>query len=124
MAKVVFCEDEKMMQELIRRFLRPHEIHIASDGVEGLKMIERTRPDVILLDISMPRCDGFELARALKANPSLANIPIIFITGFGQKDDEKESAKYSSFYLMKPFGAYDLRTIISMILLKSTGGTI
>src|SRR5438309_10770752 len=86
MAKIVFCEDEKLLQKLFRALLRSteHEVYVASDGLEGFAIIEREHPDLILTDISMPRCDGFQLADAVKAHASLAAIPIIFMTGFAR----------------------------------------
>src|SRR5579859_3184907 len=116
MAKIVFCEDEKLLQKLFRVLLRSteHEVYVASDGLEGLAIIEREHPDLILTDISMPRCDGFQLADAVKAHPSLAAIPIIFVTGFAQKHDMEEAARHGPIgYLIKPFAAADLRTAIA-----------
>ena len=63
MAKIVFCEDEKVLQKLFQALLRStgHEISFASDGVTGLALIERERPDLIVTDISMPGLSGDEL---------------------------------------------------------------
>jgi CheY-like chemotaxis protein len=73
MAKIVFCEDEGFLQKLIHHIMRStkHEVYIASDGLEGLALIERTHPDLILTDISMPDYDGFQLADTVKARPHL-----------------------------------------------------
>ena len=119
MAKIVFCEDEKLLQKLFRALMRSteHEIHIASDGIEGLAIIERERPDLILTDISMPHCDGFQLADAVKARPSLATIPIIFVTGFAQKYDMEEAVRHGARgYLLKPFKPADLQAAIAAAL--------
>lgn len=129
MAKIVFCEDEKVLQKLFRVLLRStrHEIYIASDGIEGLAMIKRVHPDLILTDISMPGLDGFQLADAVKADPSLAAIPIVFVTGFAQKYDMEEAARHgASGYLLKPFTTEDLRAAIAAALVahedNSEGG--
>src|SRR5438270_9767648 len=92
MAKIIFCEDEERIQKLIRIMLRGslHEIHIASDGIEGLELIESERPDLIFTDVSMPRCDGFQMADIVKARPHLAHIPIIFVTAFAQRIEKEE----------------------------------
>src|SRR5215469_13933022 len=122
MAKIVFCEDEQLLQKLFRALLRSteHEIYIASDGIEGLALIKSVRPDLILTDISMPRCDGFQLADAVKANPSLAAIPIVFITGFAQKYDIEEAARHGARgYLLKPFTPEDLRATIAAALVAN-----
>ncbi|TMC23213.1 MAG: response regulator [Chloroflexi bacterium] len=69
MAKLLFCEDEELIQKLIHYALRKtgHELHFASDGNEGLALIENLRPDLIFTDISMPGCDGFQFADAVRA---------------------------------------------------------
>lgn len=121
MAKIVFCEDEALLQKLVRIFLRTttHELHIASDGLEGLALIERERPDLILTDISMPRCDGFQLANIVKARPHLANIPLLFVTAFAQRADIAEGMQRGAIgYLLKPFSATDLQAAIETALLS------
>lgn len=115
MAKIVFCEDEVRIQKLIRTMLRStsHEIYIASDGIEGLLLIECERPDLIFTDVSMPRCDGFQLSDAIKARPHLAQIPIIFVTAFAQRAEMEEGFRHGAIsYLTKPFSPSDLRTKI------------
>ena len=112
MAKIVFCEDEVRIQKLIRTMLRStsHEVYMASDGVEGLALIERERPDLIFTDISMPNCDGFQLAEAVKAQPHLAQIPLIFVTAFAQRTEIEEGYRRgATSYLIKPFSPADLR---------------
>ena len=129
MAKIVFCEDEVLLQKLFRVLLRSteHEIFIASNGIEGLDIIKRVHPDLILTDISMPGCDGFQLADAVKADSSLAAIPIVFVTGFAQKYDMEEAAHHGARgYLLKPFTIEDLRAAIAANLIahenQSEGG--
>jgi CheY-like chemotaxis protein len=125
MAKIVFCEDEELLQKLIRRICRStaHEIYIASDGLEGLALIEQEHPDLIFTDISMPYCDGFQLADTVKAHPHLASIPIIFITGFAQKYDMEEGARHGAAgYLIKPFTIADLRETIAAALVPHGEG--
>lgn len=129
MAKVVFCEDEKLLQKLVCVLLRSteHEIYIASDGIEGLALIKRVHPDLILTDISMPGLDGFQLADAVKADPYLSAIPIVFVTGFAQKYDMEEAARHGARgYLLKPFTPENLRATIDSALVahedNSEGG--
>src|SRR5215472_15609316 len=126
MAKIVFCEDEKLLQKLFRALLRSteHEIYIASDGIEGLAIIEHEHPDLIVTDISMPRCDGFQLADAVKANPGLAAIPIVFVTGFAQTYDMEEAARHGARgYLLKPFKTVDLQATIAAALVAYEGNS-
>jgi len=124
MAKIVFCEDEKALQQLFYAYLRPmeHEVYMVSNGLEGLALIERERPDVILTDISMPGCDGFALAAMIKAKPLLAAIPITFVTGFAQKADMEEAARYGAIgYLVKPFLGATLRATVTAALRRGRG---
>lgn len=119
MAKIVFCEDEKLLQKLFRILLRSteHEIYMASDGIEGLAIIKRVHPDLILTDISMPNCDGFQLADAVKADPNLSAIPIVFVTGFAQQYDMEEAVRHGARgYLLKPFTTKNLRAAINSAL--------
>ena len=116
MAKIIFCEDEERIQKLIRIMLREtsHEVYTASDGVEGLALIERERPDLIFTDVSMPSCDGFQLAEAVKAQPHLAHIPIIFVTAFAQRTEMEEGYRHGAIgYLIKPFSPAALREKIN-----------
>jgi len=63
-----------------------YEVCQAADGVEALALIERAEPDLILLDIDMPRMDGITLCRALKADPLRRLIPVVLITALGDRD--------------------------------------
>ncbi len=125
MARIVFCEDEVFLQKLIHLILRSteHEVYIASNGLEGLTLIERERPDLIFTDISMPGWDGFQLADAVRARPHLASIPIIFVTAFAQHVDVEEGILHGGKgYLLKPFSAADLRAMIEEALVPNNGG--
>jgi len=111
MAKIVFCEDEVLIQKLFRVMLRStnHELHLASDGAQGLELVERVRPDLIFTDISMPVCDGYQFADAVKARPHLAHIPIIFVSAFAQHAEMEEGFRHGGVsYIIKPFSAADL----------------
>jgi two-component system response regulator MtrA len=120
MAKIIFCEDEARIQKLIRVIMRStdHEVFVAADGVEGLTLIERERPDIVFTDISMPDCDGFQLAEAMQANPALANIPLIFVTAFAQQPEREEGFRHGAVgYLIKPFSPTELREMIDAFVI-------
>lgn len=117
MAKIVFCEDEANIQKLVKVMLRSsrHEVYMASDGIEGLELIEQVHPDLIFTDISMPGRDGYQLADELKARPELAHIPIIFISAFAQRSMMNEGYRHGgASYLTKPFSAADLLEKINL----------
>ena len=119
MAKLVFCEDEAHIQKLIRVMLRNtnHEIFIASDGVEGMALIERERPDIVFTDVAMPNCGGFQMVEQLQKHPTLAQTPVVFVTAFGQYPERMEGYRLGAIdYLVKPFSPADLRSKIELLL--------
>lgn len=109
MAKVVFCEDDPMIQKLIKVGLRGegHELHMASDGIEGLALIRRERPDVVFTDVTMPMLDGYGLADRLKEDRSTADIPVIFMTAGSRAEATRRHGE--SGVLEKPFTLAQLR---------------
>jgi len=116
MGKIVFCEDDPMIQKLIRAAFKTggHQIFIASDGAEGLTLIERELPDVVFSDVSMPNLDGFQLGDALKAGPTTAHIPIVFMTASVQRAQIDEALRHGAAgVLPKPFTMADLRARVA-----------
>ncbi len=124
MSKVVFCEDDPMIQKLIRAALRsePHEIHLASSGDEGLALIRRELPDVVFTDVSMPGMDGYQLAGHLKADPTTAHIPIVFMTASVLRGQPEEAERHGGAgVLLKPFNMADLRARLTALTRGGTG---
>ena len=119
MSKIVFCEDDPMIQKLIQAAMRGsgHDLHIASDGEEGLALIRRVRPDLIFSDVSMPKLDGFQLGDALKASPETAGIPLIFVTASVQRAQIAEAEQHgAAAVLPKPFTMAELRARVAEFL--------
>jgi len=112
MGKVVFVEDDPTIRKLVRAALTasPHEIHFATNGREGLALIERVIPDVVFTDVSMPEMDGLQLADAIHARPALAKVQLVFVTASLQREQvERYFAHGAVAYLGKPFTMADLR---------------
>jgi two-component system, OmpR family, alkaline phosphatase synthesis response regulator PhoP len=88
LAKIVVIEDDLTFLDLLRVHLSGagHEVLTAEDAVLGLRAIIANAPELILLDLSVPYMDGFEMLKALRSDPSTRNIPVIVLTGRG--DDE------------------------------------
>ncbi len=84
--KVLIIEDEEILLELLQKKLTQegYEVTIAKDGVEGLEKVKEQIPDVILLDIIMPKMGGFEVMKELQKQEKFSNIPIIIISNSGQ----------------------------------------
>lgn len=119
MAKIIFCEDDPSVQKLIRVALRsmPHEIYIAGNGAEGLKLIERERPNAVFTDISMPELDGLQLIDELKARSPLKHIPVIVVTASVQRHQIEELHRHGvADYLGKPFNIHDLRAKVEQFV--------
>ncbi len=93
MKHVLVIEDNEINQELIKRRLekRGFKVDIASDGESGLKLVQEIMPDLILLDISLPRMDGLEVVKTLKANPQLSRIPVIALTAHAMEGDRQKA---------------------------------
>lgn len=112
MAKIVFCEDSPVTQNLIRAILRTtaHELHFASGGLEGLRLIDSVRPDVVFTDIHMEEMTGLQLCARIKARPDLLHIPIVLMTASVQSSFlEVGYRNGASDHIIKPFTPEELR---------------
>ena len=84
--KILLVEDEEIMISLLQRKLKNegYEVDVAQDGEEGLEKIKETKPDLILLDIMMPKMGGFEMMEKMRDDPDLKKIPVVIISNSGQ----------------------------------------
>jgi CheY-like chemotaxis protein len=104
-AKVLYIEDNEQNLYLVSYILEKHgyEVHAAQDGQEGIDKAAAVRPDLILLDIQLPRMDGYAVARRLRANHDLAGTPIVAVTSYAMAGDrEKALAAGCNGYIEKP----------------------
>ena len=102
--KILLIEDEEMLANMYETKFQNEGFDIvkALDGAEGLKLSEEVNPDFILLDIIMPKMDGFAVLKALKANDKTKGIPVILLTNLGQEEDiEKGKQDGAIGYLVK-----------------------
>ena len=122
--KCILCvEDEPEMIDLMRLILgrRGFEVKGAHGGVEGLKMIRKELPDLVLLDLMMPDMDGWEVYQQMKADEKTKNIPVIVVTAKAQSIDKVlglHIAKVDD-YIAKPFSPQDLMNSVERVLSKS-----
>ena len=101
---ILLVEDDEFLAELYgtKLGLDGYDVALASDGEKGLKMIKEKKPDLVLLDIILPKMDGFEVLKAVKADKLLKNIPIILLTNLSQKDEVKKGLELGAKdYLIK-----------------------
>jgi two-component system response regulator VicR len=118
--RVLCIEDEQEMIDLIKLILerRGFEVLGAVGGKEGLEVIRREKPDLILLDLMMPEVDGWEVYRQMKADEQVKDIPVIVVTAKAQSIDKVlglHIAKVDD-YVTKPFGPQELLKSINKVL--------
>ena len=87
--KILLVEDDFFLLDILsQRFKKSgFDVSVARDGEECLKVLESEKPDIILLDILMPKLDGFEVLRRMQGSPALSLIPVIVLSNLGQKED-------------------------------------
>ena len=105
--RVLVVEDDRSIQmvlELVLTRMAKCDVLLASDGPEGLAMIQKHKPDVVLLDLMLPGMDGFEICQKSKADEATRQIPIIFLTAQPQPSAvARAMALWAAGYLVKPF---------------------
>ncbi|MBN1237850.1 MAG: response regulator [Gammaproteobacteria bacterium] len=103
--KVLLVEDNRDAAAAMAAYLRAcgHTVHVAHDGIAGMRAAMRLKPEVVIADIGLPGLDGYELARLLRAEPQLRNCLLVAVTGYGEERD-RERATTAGFqhYLVKP----------------------
>jgi len=126
MTKILIAEDERDIRDLITFTLRfgGYEVVAGSNGEEAVALAKQEKPDLILLDVRMPRMTGYEACAAIKAVPQLRDIPVIFLSAKGQ-DSEIQAGMQAgaSEYLLKPFAPDQLITRIQSVLAKAPGSS-
>jgi CheY-like chemotaxis protein len=121
MAKILIAEDERDIRDLIVFTLTygKHDVVAVSNGEEVLENTRREQPDLILLDVRMPRMTGYEACRRLKADPTLRHIPVIFLSAKGQEAEVQTGLEAGAAeYILKPFSPDQLNKRVSEILAK------
>lgn len=116
---VLIVDDNKVNVELIKVQLKPYnyDIQIAYDGEEALEKIDKNRPDIVLLDLMMPKISGYEVCRAIKQNKETQFIPVIVITALQEMDDKIRAIELGADdFLVKPFNKLELATRIKSLL--------
>ncbi|NLF77697.1 MAG: response regulator [Chloroflexi bacterium] len=121
MAKILIAEDERDIRDLIEFTLKyaGHDVIKTCNGVEAVEVASRDRPDLIILDVRMPRMTGYEACRALKALDGLKDVPIVFLSAKGQQTEMESGLDAGAYdYILKPFAPDHLTRRIAEILTK------
>ena len=120
-AKVLIVEDNPQGLELLEVYMEDLQSEVttssATNGVEALEMIGRDKPDLILLDIMMPKMSGFEVCRHLKGNPETRDIQVVMITALSETGDlERATESGADDYLTKPVDRVALVNLVRAML--------
>jgi DNA-binding response OmpR family regulator len=127
MKKILIIEDDKDMVHILKSILEleGYKTVAASDGKEGINAVKREMPDVIVLDLILPKMDGNEVCRRIKRDPELCKIPVIILTAKGTTRDELEGIMDGADdYITKPFNPLDLIETIKHTLEKEDTAVI
>ena len=121
MAKILIAEDEPDIRELVAFTLRfaGHEVVAGANGEEAVQLAAQEMPDLILMDVRMPRMTGYDACRVMKANLRLKDIPVVFLSAKGQDSEIQTGLEAGAEeYLLKPFGPDQLVERVNVILAR------
>jgi two-component system, cell cycle response regulator DivK len=116
---ILYVEDNEMNRKIVRDLLKRTKYRLveAFDGEAGVAKALELRPDLILMDIQLPKMSGMEATRRLRADPLTANTPIVTITSFALSGDEQKAKEAgATAYLAKPYSPFDLLNLIRKLL--------
>ncbi len=121
---IAVIEDQPDIVDLLELILQRKNFTVlrAYDGAEGLKLVREYKPDVILLDLMMPTLDGWEFHKALREDPEISDIPVIYVTARASQEErlralEEEGA---AAYIVKPFSPRELLETIEEVLSRTS----
>ena len=116
--RILVVDDNEDAAEWLATVLRlnGHEMHIAHDGLEAMKTAERVRPDAVLLDIGLPRLDGYEVCRRIREQSWGKDLLLVALTGWGQ-DEDRQKSRDAGFdgHLVKPVDDEELLRLLASI---------
>ena len=121
---ILVVDDTKDILLVVARRLKSwgYESLTADSGEEGLKIAQEQLPDLVLLDIMMPKMKGRDVCARLKADPKTAHIPVIFLTALGLADHIKAGMDLGAEdYIVKPFEPAELKELIAVVLARHNG---
>jgi DNA-binding response OmpR family regulator len=121
MTKILVAEDEPDIRELVTFMLRfaGYEVVAAANGEDAVLTAARELPDLVLLDVRMPRMTGYDACRLIRANPDLRNVPVVFLSAKGQETEVRSGMEAGAEeYLLKPFSPMELTNRVRTILAR------
>jgi CheY-like chemotaxis protein len=121
MAKILIAEDERDIRDLVAFTLRfaGHEVVAVGNGEEAVEAARTEMPDLILMDVRMPRMTGYEACEKMKSDPELVSIPVVFLSAKGQESEIRTGLDAGADeYLLKPFAPVELTQRVAELLVK------
>jgi len=119
MTKILIAEDERDIRELVAFSLQfgGFEVVQAANGAEAVERAPVEKPDLILMDVRMPKMTGYEACRALKAMPDMRHIPVVFLSAKGQESEIQTGLEAGAEeYILKPFAPDELVKQVKQVL--------
>ena len=120
--RILVVEDEEKLRVLLQRFLEPdYEVLLAEDGRQAVDIAKAKRPNLILLDIRLPKLNGLDVLRLLKMSEDTVSIPVVILSGIGESGSLLDAETLGAVdYLIKPFSLEDVRGMVQryMVLWK------
>jgi two-component system alkaline phosphatase synthesis response regulator PhoP len=119
MARILIAEDERDIRDLVEFTLKyaGHEVHKAANGAEAVEMAPEVMPDLILMDVRMPRMTGYEACRTLKEMDAVKDIPVVFLSAKGQDVEMQTGMEAGAIaYILKPFAPDQLTQRVAELL--------
>ena len=124
-ATILLVDDNAQNLELMQAFLEelPCKLKTAADGVEAIEMIERSCPDLLILDVMMPRMSGFEVCQKIKSQPATRDTVVIMVTALNEVSDYERAVECgTNDFITKPVNKLELitrvRTLLELALVK------
>ena len=120
-AKILVIDDEPDLTDIIQTFLEGAGYHVYSENsaVKGIEKARSLKPDLVLLDITMPVMDGYQVCQELKKDKATADIPVVFLTGKDPAEDNNRAFQSGAdLFIKKPFSCESLLEIVRIVLMS------
>ncbi|MCI0530629.1 MAG: response regulator [candidate division Zixibacteria bacterium] len=120
-ARILVVDDDPDLTEIIKTFLEGSGYHVTTENsaTRSLEIAKTIKPDLVLLDITMPDKDGYNICMELKKEPTTAHIPVVFLTGKDVSEDNRRSFKVGAdLFIKKPFSCESLLEIVRIVLMS------
>jgi CheY-like chemotaxis protein len=116
-AVVLVVEDDSALREFLCTALADEfEVECAVSGEEAIELAQRTRPDVVLLDVMLPGVNGLDVVRRIRRDPALSGIPVLVMTAFSEIEAGEAEAAGANRFLAKPFDLHELKAAVKDLL--------